>query len=237
LLDTRRERVSGTLRAVAEHDVLLVFVKHPQPGAAKTRLIPALGPENAAALYRILAEEEIANTRPREGEYRRLFFFAPEDAAGEIESWLPGERMLPQLGSDLGARMAAAFAAAFAGGARRAVIVGTDVPWVTRQRVLEAFAALDGHDVVLGPAHDGGYYLMGLSRHRPALFDGIPWSTPAVLAATAERAGGLGLSVHHLEALRDIDTIEDLRAEWGHVRPLLEKRKDLLIALETALGG
>ncbi len=222
---------------MAEHDVLLVFVKHPQPGAAKTRLIPALGPENAAALYRVLAEEEIAGTRPLEQEYRRLFFFAPEEAGEEVESWLPGERLLPQLGPDLGARMVAAFAAAFAGGASRAAIVGTDVPGVDRARVLEAFAALDSHDVVLGPAHDGGYYLMALRRHSPALFEGIPWSTPGVLAATADRAGALGLSVHHLDPLRDIDTIEDLRAEWGRIRPLLEKRNDLLVAVESALGG
>ena len=222
---------------MAEHDVLLVFVKHPQPGAAKTRLIPALGPENASALYQILAEEEIRATRPQGGEYRRLFFFAPEEAAEVVAGWLPGERLLPQLGGDLGARMVAAFAAAFAAGARRAAIVGTDVPWVSREVVIEAFAGLEGHDVVLGPAHDGGYYLMALSRYRPALFDGIAWSTPGVLAATAERAGALGLSVRLLEPLRDIDTIEDLRAEWHRVRPLLEKRKDLLVAVESALGG
>jgi rSAM/selenodomain-associated transferase 1 len=222
---------------VADRDVLLVFVKHPQPGAAKTRLIPTLGPENAADLYRVLAEEEIRGTRPQGDEYRRLFFFAPEEASAEVEGWLPGERLLPQLGADLGARMSAAFAAAFAGGARRAAIVGTDVPWVSREVVLVAFAALDGHDVVLGPAQDGGYYLMALSRHRPALFEGIAWSTPGVLAATAERAGALGLSVSLLEPLRDIDTIEDLRAEWPRLRPLFEKRKDLLVAVETALGG
>src|SRR5262249_35390728 len=99
------------------------------------------------------------------------------------------------------------------------------------------FAALDDYDVVLGPAHDGGYYLMGLNRHRPALFEDIPWSTPSVLASTAERAGALGLSVHHLAPLRDVDTIEDLRAEWQHVVPLPENRKDLLAAVERPLGG
>lgn len=222
---------------MAERDVLLVFVKHPQPGSAKTRLIPALGPENAASLYQVLAEEEIRRTRPLGRDYRRMFFFAPEDASDEVASWLPGERLLPQLGADLGARMVAAFAAAFASGAPRAAIIGTDVPWVSRELVLEAFAALDGHDVVLGPAQDGGYYLMALTRHRPALFEGIPWSTPSVLAATAERAGALGLSVHLMDPLRDIDTIEDLRAEWKRIRPLLEKRKDLLVAVESALGG
>lgn len=222
---------------MVEDDVLLVFVKHPQPGAAKTRLIPALGPENAADLYRVLAEEEVRRTRPHGREYRRLFFFAPEEARTEVASWITGETLLPQEGDDLGARMSAAFASAFASGARRVAVIGTDLPWVSREIVLEAFASLDDHDVVIGPAQDGGYYLLALSRHRPALFDGIAWSTPAVLSATAERAGALGLTVRLLEPLRDIDTIEDLRAEWERVRPILEKRKDLLVALESALGG
>src|SRR5262245_16805319 len=132
-------RDSGTLAAVAERDVLLVFVKHPRPGSAKTRLIPSLGAETAAALYQVLAEEEIRSTRPEEGEYRRMFFFAPEEAVDEMSTWLPGERLLPQLGPDLGARMSAAFAAAFAAGAGRAAIIGTDVPWVSRETVREAF--------------------------------------------------------------------------------------------------
>ncbi len=217
--------------------MLLVFVKHPHPGSAKTRLIPALGPEIAAALYQVLAEQEIRNTRPEAGEYRRMFFFAPEEAEAEVAGWLPGERLLPQLGTDLGARMSAAFAAAFAAGAERAAIIGTDVPWVSRQTVVEAFRALDGHDVVLGPAQDGGYYLLALSRHRPALFEDIPWSTPSALSATADRAGALGLSVHLLDPMRDIDTIEDLRAEWQRLRPLLEGRKDVLVAVENALAG
>jgi len=222
---------------VADNDVLLVFIKHPQPGAAKTRLIPALGPETTAELYRVLAEEEMRRTRPQGGEYRRTLLFAPEEARTELTAWIGDEPLVPQVGADLGGRLSAAFAAAFDEGASRVVMIGTDVPWVSRELVLEAFAALEGHDVVLGPAQDGGYYLLALARHRPALFEGIAWSTPSVLSATAERAGALGLSVKLLESLRDVDTIEDLRAEWKRLRPLLETRKDLLVAIESALGG
>jgi rSAM/selenodomain-associated transferase 1 len=201
-------------------DRLLVFVKAPRPGAVKTRLASVLGDEGAARLYRVLAEEEIRRTAPRAGEYDRTFVFTPDDARAEIEGWLPGVALEPQQGADLGERMSRAFASAFAASARRAAIIGTDVPSCGREHVAEALRSLDGHDVVLGPTHDGGYYLIALDRPRPALFQSIPWSTPSVLSATAERAGVLGLRVRMLDPLRDIDTVDDLKAEWGRVRPL-----------------
>ena len=201
-------------------DRLLVFVKASRPGAVKTRLATALGDEGAALLYRAIAGEEIRRTIPRAGEYDRTFMFTPPDARAEIESWLPGERLEPQHGADLGARMSGAFVSAFAAGASRVAIIGSDVPACGREHVAEALRALDDHDVVLGPTHDGGYYLIALDRPRPALFQSIPWSTPSVLPATAERAGVLGLNVLMLDPLRDIDTLADLKAEWGRVRPL-----------------
>ena len=201
-------------------DRLLVFVKAPRPGAVKTRLAAVLGDDGAARLYRVLAEEEIRSTAPRAEEYDRTFFFTPEDARPEIERWLPGEMLEPQQGRDLGERMSRAFTSAFAAGARRVAIIGTDVPSCSREHVREALRSLDDHDVVLGPTHDGGYYLIALDRPRPALLQAIPWSTPSVLPATAERAGVLGLSVRMLDPLRDIDTVDDLKAEWGLVRRL-----------------
>ena len=202
-------------------DRLIVFVKAPRPGAVKTRLAAALGPDAAAGLYRAMAGEEIRRTAPRSGEYERTFFFAPADARAEIADWLPGEALAPQEEGDLGARMSAAFASAFAGGARRVVIVGTDVPACGREHVAEALRSLDDHDLVLGPTHDGGYYLIALDRPRPALFQSIPWSTPSVLPATAERAGVLGLAVRMLDPLPDIDTLADVKAEWPRLRSLV----------------
>lgn len=202
-------------------DRLLVFVKAPRPGEVKTRLAKALGPEAAALLYRALAEEEIRRTVPRAGEYERAFCFAPADAREEIARWLPGQTLEAQQGADLGERMSRAFASAFAAGARRVAIVGTDVPSCGREHVAEALRALDDHDLVLGPTHDGGYYLVALDRPRPALFQSIPWSTPSVLPATAERAGVLGLAVRMLDPLRDVDTIGDVKAEWERLRPLV----------------
>lgn len=202
-------------------DRLLVFVKAPRPGAVKTRLAAALGMNAAAELYRAIAGEEIRRTVPRAGEYARTFFIDPADADDEIARWLPGETLVPQQGRDLGERMANAFAAAFADGARRVALIGSDVPSCGREHVAEALHALDDHDLALGPTHDGGYYLVALDRPRPELFRGIPWSTPSVLPATAERAGALGLTVRMLDPLRDIDTMEDVRSQWPHLRALV----------------
>jgi rSAM/selenodomain-associated transferase 1 len=216
-------------------NVLIVFVKAPRPGAVKTRLTPALSAVDAAELYRVLAEEEIRNTAPRPGEYTRLFFFDPSSSPGAMSEWLPEETLVPQRGDDLGARMSAAFDEAFRGGARRAAVIGTDVPWVTRALVAEAFAALGEHDVVLGPTADGGYYLLATDRPRPELFRGIAWSTPSVLASTVDRAGALGLKVRRLRPLADIDTIDDLRSHWDELRPLFAGRP-VAAAVARALG-
>ena len=125
-------------------------------------------------------------------------------------------------GGDLGERMATAFADAFAAGSRRVALAGSDVPELTRERVGEAFSALDDHDMALGPAADGGYYLVALARPRPALFEGVAWSTERVLAETLERAAAAGLRVRLLGTLRDVDTPEDARRfaeeEASHAR-------------------
>lgn len=212
-------------------------MKRPLAGEVKTRLVPHLGPQQAAELYRALAEQEIEATAPRAGEYQRLFFFTPCEAQVELAAWLPGLECRPQRGADLGERMAAAFAEAFELGARRVAIVGSDAPWVSRALVLEALAALDAHDLAIVPAIDGGYCLLALDRPRPELLAGLPWSTPAVLALTLERAAVLGLGVRLLDAQPDIDTLDDLRACWPRLRPLLSSRPTLVAAIESALSG
>lgn len=212
---------------------LIVFVKEPRPGHVKTRLARALGPEAAAAAYRQLALAEIGSTRPESGEYERLFFVAPAGAEANVETWLReaqvleprvrAEHFLPQQGADLGLRMAQAFAQAFARGAARVAIVGSDVPECTRTHVRAALGALDNADLVLGPTHDGGYYLLALACPRPELFDDVAWSTPAVLPTTLARAETLGLTVHLLEELRDVDTLDDWQ-HWGARMPTDEEQ-------------
>jgi uncharacterized protein len=217
-------------------DLLLVFLKWPEPGLAKTRLIGALGPEAAAGVYRLLAEAEMGATRPQAGEYDRLLCFSPAEAEARIQGWFPGEAVWPQPEGDLGHRMSEAFAQGFRQGAERVAIIGTDVPAVARATVQSAFRALDSADLVLGPAHDGGYYLLALARHRAELFLGIAWSTSKVLAATRARAASLGLRTHLLEAMNDVDTIDDLATAWSDLEPILAREPEVRDAVARALA-
>jgi len=218
-----------------KRDVLLVFMKPPRPGGVKTRLAVALGKEAAALLYRAIAEEVVERTRPREKDYTRLFFYFPSNARSEMEAWFPGETWVAQEGGDLGARMAFAFAEAFRRGAERVAIIGSDLPFVSRQVVGEALCLLRDSDLVVGPALDGGYYLLAMKEPRPSLFEGLAWSTPTVLQRTLERAEHLGLGVRLLNDLRDIDTLDDLRDQWSSLRPLL-KPPSLIEAVDKALA-
>jgi len=199
---------------VPEQRLLLVFLKAPRPGQVKTRLAAEIGDEPAAAAYRQIAERVLLQTAPQEREYDRLVFFAPPDARAEVAAWFPGETLVAQQGEDLGSRMDAAFADAFARGATRVALIGTDVPRLGREHVLEALTALDECPVVLGPATDGGYYLIGLRERQPDLFRDVEWGSAEVCAATLARAEALRLAVHRLDPLRDVDTLADLEAEW-----------------------
>ncbi len=200
---------------------LVLFTRYPRPGESKTRLIPRLGPEGAAALQRRLTEATVARMRlfldgtPISGEIR----FADGDRAG-MEEWL-GRSLpcLPQEGDSLGERLLAAFAAAFAGGARRVVLIGADCPGLSARILGEAFAALAENDLVLGPAADGGYYLIGLASPQPELFRAIPWGSSQVLAKTLYRAKALSLATRILEELADVDRPEDLRYFRDHPLP------------------
>lgn len=215
---------------------LVVFVKEPRPGAVKTRLAAAVGPEAAAELYRALAESVLEATTPVPGEYERLVFFDPPEARRALREWLPGVSLRAQAGGDLGERLADAFARAFGRGAGRVAIVGSDAPGVSRETALRALAALDAADVVLGPAQDGGYYLVALREPHPELVRGVDWSTPAVLRQTLERAASGRLAVRQLEPLRDVDTLDDVRAVWPQLGPRLASRPEMRRALERALA-
>lgn len=189
---------------------LLVFAKAPTVGKVKTRLAADIGDRRAARLYRRLGRRVVDQVRG--GPYRTVLCFDPPDAEDEIRTWLGDDDLCfrAQTPGGLGARMAAAFESAFRGAAR-VCIIGTDTPTVDRDAVIEAFRALDDADVVLGPASDGGYYLLALDRPRPTLFDDVPWSTDAVLRTTLERAKDEGLRVRLLAERTDLDTVDDLR--------------------------
>ena len=186
-------------------DRLIIFVKAPRPGTVKTRL--ALGPETECAAYRRLVEAVLREMRSFADVE---LHFAPIDGGAEIRPWLRENwRAVPQSNGDLGARLNNAFAEAFGTGAERVVIMGSDCPYVRAEDVATAWANLRSSDVVLGPAVDGGYWLVGLSQMQPELFSGISWSTDRVLSETIARAKPLGLKTVLLRTLSDVDTPED----------------------------
>ena len=188
---------------------LLIFAKNPRPGRVKTRLANTLGDVEALRIYRFLLQKTRETALAVEA--RRCLRYS--DAITQDDEW-PEEQFekFVQEGADLGERMNAAFLRAFDDGAGKAVIIGSDCPELDGALLAEAFSALDASDVVIGPAPDGGYYLLGMRQHQPALFADIVWSTPAVLPATLEKAARLGLKVHLLPELSDIDTETDWRA-------------------------
>lgn len=198
---------SGTLRFPGAS--LMIFAKAPVAGAAKTRLAPVLGEQEAADLHarlteRILHTAVSANLAPVElwcsPDCSHPFFQA---VAGTV-----GRRA--QRGQDLGERMANAFDTAF-GSHSYAVLIGTDCPALTADYLARAFAALDGGaDAVVGPAEDGGYVLLGLRRMDKRLFDGVAWGTARVLGQTRKRLAALGWRWQELETLWDVDRPEDL---------------------------
>jgi hypothetical protein len=141
--------------------------------------------------------------------------YAPDDARREIDSWLrKGWKAKAQGGGDLGVRLQAAFADAFAEGNGPVLILGSDCPWVTPKDLTDAIHALNAGeaDAVFGPATDGGYWLVGLNRLLPGLFDDIPWSTERVLAVSQMRATQQGMRIRLLRTLSDVDTSEDWEA-------------------------
>lgn len=193
---------------------IIVFLRAPQPGFVKTRLAAAIGAEAACAAYRQMVEQVLPVVRavrlPTE------LRFTPDDAREEIKAWAaPGWETQPQGAGDLGARLTRAFEAAFASGASRAIVIGTDCPSLAASDLRAADRALRRCDLVVGPAADGGYWLIGLCRPAPGLFDAVPWSTDQVLGVTLHKARQLRLSVELLRILEDIDTAED----WDRVRP------------------
>jgi len=190
---------------------VLVFAKAPDPGAVKTRLVPALGEGGAAVLAARFARRTL-DTATRAAVGSVVLVCAPDTAHPffEVCRRRHDVALAPQGEGDLGARMHRAFAATLAT-STAAILVGTDTPDLHVDDLAEAAQALrDGVDVVLGPAEDGGYWLIGLRTPLPTLFEAMPWSTDDVLGITRSRIAALGLRLHELTLRADIDRPEDL---------------------------
>ncbi|MBU7582198.1 MAG: TIGR04282 family arsenosugar biosynthesis glycosyltransferase [Nostoc sp. TH1S01] len=191
---------------------LIIFTRYPEPGQTKTRLIPALGSIGAANLQQQMTEYTLLQVH----ELQKAINFSVEVrfAGGSLQlmqDWLGWELLYASQGDgDLGSRMARSLVDAFQKSAESVIIIGTDCPGLTSQILAAAFQQLQTVELVLGPALDGGYYLIGVRRFIPELFTNIDWGTSQVLPQTVAIAEKLGVSPIYLPALADVDRPEDL---------------------------
>ncbi len=194
------------------NDRLIIFTRYPVPGKTKTRLIPALGAEGAAALQKQMTERTVARARQLRQEQSLLVEVRYEGGRKSLmQKWLGSDLAFAvQRSGHLGLRMARAFQEAFRAGCTRVVLVGTDCPGLSVFLLREAFHGLRANEVVLGPARDGGYYLLGLRFFVPQIFEKISWGTGAVLEETLRKLGSLPLRLFLLKTLGDVDRPEDL---------------------------
>jgi rSAM/selenodomain-associated transferase 1 len=195
-------------------EMLGIFVKSPRAGLVKTRLAESIGAHDAAALYRSMGRQIVARCLDP-GRHRTTIWLTPAEEEPNVRAWLlrlEVDEFRVQREAGLDVRLSAAFAHHFAEGATRVVVIGSDCPDVDTTLVRRAFDALRECDLVIGPARDGGYYLIGLRFPTPELFRRVTWSTDLVFRQTMLNAARLGLSATVLPELRDVDTVADARA-------------------------
>lgn len=186
---------------------LLLFVKYPEPGRVKTRLIPAVGAEQACRIHRLLAER-VAETIRNRPESITVWFDGGD--ADLMREWLGEFTFVRQPEGDLGVRLDHAFSRSFRNGADSVIAIGSDAPGLSADILDHAFGALERTQAVIGPANDGGYYLIGLTENRNDLFNEMKWGTETVYGETIRRLEATKTSWTVLEPLSDIDRPEDL---------------------------
>jgi len=189
-----------------EGTAVIVFAKAPEPGTVKTRLVPVLGAEGAAALHVRLVKRTLGTLRAASFKHVELHC-APgtDDPFFQFCAGHYGFPLRPQVAGDLGARMLSAFERALAAHAC-VVLIGTDCPALTARHLRQAERALrDGNEAVFIPCEDGGYALIGLQRADGQLFEGIAWGGDNVMTQTRARLSALGWRWHELETLWDVD--------------------------------
>ena len=197
----------------SNHRGIIIFTRFPVPGLTKTRLIPALGPEGACRLQRELTEKVVAQVQQLKKSYPLMMEIHFSGGSRKLMAEWLGRNLEYEIqgAGDFGARMRRAFQKGFRKGWKQVVLIGSDLPDLTPSIIRESFERLADHDLVLGPARDGGYYLIGLKTPRPELFsNSIVWGTGEVLKNTLTMTDRLGLKTALLTMLRDVDRPEDL---------------------------
>ncbi len=211
---------------IKEH--LLIFTRWPEAGKTKTRLIPAIGAEEAAKLQQQLTEKttDLARSFLRQDPIAKaVTIFYTGAMQSQMEQWLGTDfTYQPQASGNLGDRLASAFQWAFDRGSQKALVMGIDCPGITLEHLETAFTALNDYPVAIGPALDGGYYLLGLKESNPTYFENIDWGTDRVYQQTLVKFSENSDRHYPLETLPDIDRPEDLKylpANFrGTIRPV-----------------
>ena len=196
---------------------LVLFARFPEPGAVKTRLAAATGPAFAAQIYHAFLSDLLP--RIRDACDQRVLAYTPDTpkSVAFFRDLTDGDATLwPQPSGSLGERLSAGFDT-FLGQFQRVIVIGSDTPTLPPELIAEADESLENSDCVLGPAVDGGYYLVGLRRSCADMFTDIVWDGPNVLEQTVSRVQSAGLSLHVLRPWYDVDTVDDLHALRGHL--------------------
>ncbi|MBR9914180.1 MAG: glycosyltransferase [Algicola sp.] len=186
--------------------LVIVFVKNMKLGKVKTRLAKTIGNQAAFEVYKELVQitESATSKLPID---KRIYF-----SEAIVDTKWPGDYKTVQEGADLGARMKQAFSQGFKDGYEHIVLIGSDLPDISDKHIKAGIQALNNYDTVFGPAEDGGYYLIGLSKMTSCVFENKPWSTSHLLKETLSELQQKNISFTTLDTLNDIDTFEDLEA-------------------------
>lgn len=197
-------------------NALIVVVKNPVPGTVKTRLQQRYTHQQAADLYTAFVKDTLETTRSLNIE-KRIIAYDPPNAESAVRQICGNDwDYIPQVQEDLGQRMYRALHQQLQQGVKRAILIGTDIPSLPAQHITQAFELLKHKDVVLGPSTDGGYYLVGLSRSCPEIFQNINWSTPTVLSETTDATQNHHYTLGLVPPWFDVDTPEELDVLIAH---------------------
>jgi rSAM/selenodomain-associated transferase 1 len=197
---------------------LILFMKAPRLGQVNTRLQPELMPEESLMLYRAMVEDTVSQFDDV-GFCDVKIFFYPQDAKDEMEHWLGDHfEYFPQHGADLGEKLHNAIAEMLNQKYDKVVLVGSDIPTLDSTTIVRAFTNLNDYDVALGPSKDGGYYLIGMKKPYPTLFQEMDWSTSIVLQQTIQKARQAQLDIVQLEVKSDIDSYDEVVELWNYLK-------------------
>lgn len=188
-------------------DRIIIFVRNPEKGKVKSRLAKDIGEDQALNVYHRLLNYTKEITKKLNSE-KAIYYSEFLDDNDLWDNMIYDKHL--QTGQDLGERMQDAFSSAFAQGKKRVVIIGSDCMELESYMIKEAFAVLENNDVVIGPARDGGYYLLGMKKFLPTLFENKPWSSPDLLVDTLLDLKKMDASYYLMKTLNDIDNVDDL---------------------------